>query len=507
MTHEQDRGGRGAGHVLLFPFLAQGHLIPFLNLAKRLESIGHRGGTGQRRLEVTIVSTPRNVAGLRRAVPAGSRIGFAELRFPPSDHELPPDVESTDVIPLHDFPAFYFATELLRPSFEALLTELAGRQGRESVCVLADVFLGWTAESARAVGVQHRVFLTSGAYASAVTFSIWLRPPAFPRPADPADEQPLDDFPDVRVRYAEFLNVIVTEDHATNPMLAYLRRMVTLNFRHSGGLVMNTSEEIEPKGLRLIRKLSGLPTFAVGPLIGGRTPPDDDGTAARRDGDESEDACIKFLDSKPAASVLYVSFGSQNTIPAAQMTELARGLEASGRPFIWAVRPPVEFDGDEEFRAEWLPAGFEDRVAATARGVVVRGWAPQVGILAHASTGAFLSHCGWNSVLESLWHGVPVVGWPLLADQVFDSRLLEEELGVGVEVASGRVFGGLCKGWEHVRDAVETVLGDGDKARDMRRKATELKRLVRAAVSVGPDGEVMGSSVLAMERLLDSAFD
>ncbi|OEL33460.1 UDP-glycosyltransferase 92A1 [Dichanthelium oligosanthes] len=497
MGSEHEHGG---GHLVLFPFLAQGHLIPFLNLAKRLESLGQRGGSGQRRLEVTIISTPRNVASLRRAVPAGSCIGFAELPFSPSDHGLPPDAESTDVVPLSAFPAFFFATELLRPSFEELVTELAGRQGRKNVCVLADIFLGWTAESARALGVQHRVFLTSGAYASAVTFSIWLRPPAFPRPAGPDDEQSLPDFPDVRVRYVEFLNVVVTEDYATNPMLAFLCRMVSLHFRHSGGLVVNTSEEIEQKGLHLIRKLSGLPTFAVGPLIGGRTASDD---TARADED---DVCIKFLDSKPAASVLYVSFGSQNTIPASQMLELARGLEASGRPFIWAVRPPAEFDGTEKFRAEWLPDGFEDRAAAAAQGVVVRRWAPQVAILAHASTGAFLSHCGWNSVLESLWHGVPVVGWPLLADQLFDSRMLEK-LGVGVEVASGRMFGGLGKGrWEHVRDAVETVLGDGEKARDMRRKAAELKELARAALRAGEDGEVKGSSVLAMERLVDSAF-
>ncbi|RCV46574.1 hypothetical protein SETIT_9G542000v2 [Setaria italica] len=500
MGHEQERGGRGAGHLLLFPFLAQGHLIPFLNLAKRLESLGQRGGSGQRRLEVTIVSTPRNVANLQRAVPAGSSIGFAELPFSPSDHGLPADAESADAVPLRAFPAFYCATELLRPSFEELVAEVAGRQGRENVCVLADIFLGWTAESARALGVRHRVFLTSGAYASAVTFSIWLRPPTFPRPVGPSDEQALHDFPDVRVRYTEFLNVIVTEDHATNPMLAYLCRMISLHFRHSGGLVINTSEEIEPKGLHLIRKLSGLPTFAVGPLIGGRT-------RAPSDDARDEDArIIKFLDSKPPASVLYVSFGSQNTIPASQMMELARGLEASGRPFIWAVRPPAEFDGAEAFRAEWLPDGFEDRAAAAGRGVVVRRWAPQVAILAHASTGAFLSHCGWNSVLESLWHGVPVVGWPLIADQVFDARLLEE-LGVGVEVASGRVFGGLGKGWEHVRDVVEAVLGDGEKARDMRRKAAELKQLARAAVGVGgADDEVKGSSVLAMERLLDSAF-
>ncbi|CAD6209541.1 unnamed protein product [Miscanthus lutarioriparius] len=497
MGHEQQE--RGSGHLLLFPFLAQGHLIPFLNLAKRLESLGQRGGSGHRRLAITVVSTPRNVASLQRALPAGSSIGFAELPFSPSDHGLPPDAESADAVPLHAFPTFTLATELLRPSFEKLLTELAGREGRKNVCVLADMFLGWTAETARALGVQHRMFLTSGAYASAVIFSIWLRPPSFPRSAGPDDELALTDFPDVRVRYAEFLNVVVKEDYATDPMLAYLCRTITLHFCHSGGILINTSEEIEPKGLHLIGKLSGLPTFAVGPIIGGRTAPDD--TAA------DQDTCIEFLDSKPQASVLFVSFGSQNSIPASQMMDLARGLEASGRPFIWVVRPPVESDGAKEFRADWLPDGFEERVAAAGQGVVVRGWAPQVRILAHASTGAFLSHCGWNSVLESLWHGVPVVAWPLLADQLFDSRVLVE-LGVAVEVASGRLVGGLgSKGWECVRDVVETVLGDGDKARDMRQKAAEMKKLVRAVVGGDADGDGKGSSVLAMERLLDSAFD
>ncbi|KAG0552811.1 hypothetical protein BDA96_01G539700 [Sorghum bicolor] len=359
MGHEQQhRSGRssGDGHLLLFPFLAQGHLIPFLNLAKRFESLGQRGGSGHRRLDVTIVSTPRNVASLRRSLPAGSSIGFAELPFSPSDHGLPPDAENLEVVPLEDFPTFFYATELLRPSFDKLLAaELAGRQGRKNVCVLADMFLGWTAESARALGVQHRMFLTSGAYASAVTFSIWLRPPSFPRPASPDDEQALLDFPDVRVRYAEFLNVVVKEDYATDPMRAYLCRMITFHFSLSGGIVVNTSEEIEPKGLHLIKKLSGLPTFADGPIIGGRTAPDD--TAP------DQDMCIEFLDSKPQATVLFVSFGSQNSIPASQMTELARGLEASGRPFIWVVRPPVEYDGAQGFRDEWLPDGLEERVA------------------------------------------------------------------------------------------------------------------------------------------------
>ncbi|KAL6902351.1 hypothetical protein ACP4OV_005227 [Aristida adscensionis] len=364
--------GRGAGHLLLFPFLAQGHLIPFLNLARRIESLGQLRGGGRGAPAVTIVSTPRNVAGLWRAVPAGSSIGFAELPFSPSDHGLPPDAESADTISLMAFPVFFSATESLRLPFEKLLAELAGREGCKNVCVLADIFLGWTAESARDLGVQHRVFLTAGAYASAVVFSIWLHPPTFPRPVADDDEQPLPDFPDVRVRYVEFLNVIFSEDTA-NPMLAYLRRTLNLHFRHSGG-------------------------------------------------------------------------------------------------------------------GEWLPDGFEGRAAAAARGLVVRRWAPQVRIL-------------------SLWHGVPVLGWPLMSDQLFDSRMLKE-LGVGVEVASGRMFGGLdtAEGWERVRDAVETVLGAGERARDMRRKAAELRKLVRAAVEAEGDDGAKGSSVLAMERLLDTAF-
>jgi hypothetical protein len=402
MGHEQEhreRRGGGAGHLLLFPFLAQGHTMPFLNLTKRIDSLDR-----PRRPAITIVSTPRNVASLRRAVPAGSSIRFAELPFSPLDHGMQTDAESTDSIPLVDFPAFFFATESLRPPFEKLVSELAVR---ENVCVVADVFLGWTAESAREFGVQHRLFVTSGAYASAITSSIWLRPPAFPRPVKPDDEQALVNFPDVRLQYVEFMNVVVTDD-ASCPMTRYLRRTISLHFCNSGGLVINTAEEIEAKGVKMIAKLSGLPIFAVGPLVGGRTTPTDDTCP---DGDD--DACIKFLDSKPPGSVLYVSFGSQNTIPASQMMALARGLEASGQPFIWVVRPPVEFDGATEFRAdEWLPNGFEERVVAAGQGLLVRRWAPQVAVLVHASTGAFLSHCGWNSVLESLWHGVPVLGWP-----------------------------------------------------------------------------------------------
>jgi hypothetical protein len=129
----------------------------------------------------------------------------------------------------------------------------------------------------------------------------------------------------------------------------------------------------------------------------------------------TDDGVLRWLDTHPQSSVLYISFGSQNTIQANQMAELAAALETTGRPFVWGIRPPVGFDVAGAFRDEWLPEGLEARGRAENRGLVVRGWAPQVRILAHATTGVFLRHCGWNSVLECLTHGVPILGWPLLA--------------------------------------------------------------------------------------------
>ncbi|KAJ0020587.1 hypothetical protein Pint_31201 [Pistacia integerrima] len=121
------------------------------------------------------------------------------------------------------------------------------------------------------------------------------------------------------------------------------------------------------------------------------------------------------------------------------MMQLAMALEGCGKNFIWVVRPPLGFDINSEFRAnEWLPEGFEEKIKVSGRGLLVQKWAPQVEILSHKSLSAFLSHCGWNSVLESLSHGVPMIGWPVAAEQFYNVKLLEDMIGVCVEVARGK---------------------------------------------------------------------
>nr|XP_010918860.1 UDP-glycosyltransferase 92A1 [Elaeis guineensis] len=462
-------------HLLLFPFMAQGHLIPFFNLAKLIEQ--------RKRFAITIVNTPLNIAKLQSSLPPNSAIHLMELPFSSSEHGLPPNSENTDSLPLHLFTTFFQATETLRPAFEHLVSNIIQQQGHNRLCIVADMFFGWTVESAKKLGVFHSVFVTSGAYASAIIFSLWLHTPLL---AESYDEVPLIDFPEVKIHHSQLINAIVSSD-GMDPTTVFLRQQISLSFQ-SSELLLNTVEELEREGLRLLRNISRLPVWSIGPIAS--TVPSSD---------HISDSWMKFLDSNPPASVLYVSFGSQNAIPASQMMELALGLEAGGKPFIWVIRaPPREIEDGEDDRIVWLPEGFEDRITEKKQGFLVHGWAPQPEILSHPSTGAFLSHCGWNSVLESLSQGVPIIGWPLLGDQLFNSKMMEEEMGVCVEIARGRGADALRNGWKGVKEAIELVMGGTEEGREMRRKASKIREMMAGALK--------GSSFKAMENFLETAF-
>lgn len=186
------------------------------------------------------------------------------------------------------------------------------------------------------------------------------------------------------------------------------------------------------------------------------------------------------------------------------MMQLAKALDQiMNINFIWVVRPPLGFDITAEFKAEdWLPEGFTERVVQTQnRGLIVSQWAPQLEILSHKSVGAFLTHCGWNSVLESLSQGVPLIGWPMAAEQFFNAKLLLEEVGVCLEVARGTSFEVRS---EDIVDKIEKVMkGDSVKGIKMRKRAGEVKEMIRDAVR---NDEVKGSSVKAMDDFLDAAL-
>ncbi|ESQ47690.1 hypothetical protein EUTSA_v10020628mg [Eutrema salsugineum] len=202
-------------------------------------------------------------------------------------------------------------------------------------------------------------------------------------------------------------------------------------FRETKGILVNTFAELEPQAMKFFSGGDNpLPTvYPVGPILNLKI----NGSDSTYD-EQSE--ILRWLDEQPRESVVFLCFGSMGGFREEQAKEIATALERSGHRFVWSLRraqpkgtmgPPGEFTNFEEI----LPEGFLDRTAKVGK---VIGWAPQRAVLSNPAVGGFVSHCGWNSTLESLWFGVPLATWPLYAEQQVNAFELVEELGLAVEI-------------------------------------------------------------------------
>ncbi|XP_014497013.1 hydroquinone glucosyltransferase-like [Vigna radiata var. radiata] len=266
---------------------------------------------------------------------------------------------------------------------------------------------------------------------------------------------------------------------------------------HAHGFIVNSFSKIEESSERALQEHNRVSSsnssgvYLIGPNVQ---------TGSSNDPKGSE--CLKWLENQEAKSVLYVSFGSGGTLSQQQMNELGFGLELSGEKFLWVVRAPSDSaDGayvgaSNDDPLQFLPNGFLERTKG--RGFVVGSWAPQTEILGHVSTGGFLTHCGWNSALESIVQGVPMVAWPLFAEQRTNAVLLTEGVKVALrpkfndsgiaereeiaEVIKGLMVGEqgrLIRGRiEKLRDAAAEALKEhGSSTRALYQFGTQIERL------------------------------
>ncbi|KAJ0231182.1 UDP-glycosyltransferase 71B5 [Hirschfeldia incana] len=264
------------------------------------------------------------------------------------------------------------------------------------------------------------------------------------------------------------------------------------NFRRMKGILVNTVTELEPHSLKIFSRGGDLPeAYPVGPLLhlGNDVV----------EGKNSE--VLRWLDEQPARSVVFLCFGSMGGFNVEQTREIAVALERSGHRFLWSLRRGsrdimTEPPGDYTNLDEVLPEGFLDRTSG--RGKVVSGWVPQVAVLAKPAIGSFVTHCGWNSMLESLWFGVPMVTWPLYAEQKINAFEMVEELGLAVEIR--RFFrGDLLSGEmemftaEDIERAVRRVMEEGS---DVKNRVNEMAEKCHVAVEDG------GSSQVALRKFI-----
>jgi hypothetical protein len=270
------------------------------------------------------------------------------------------------------------------------------------------------------------------------------------------------------------------------------------------GVLVNTFQALETRALQALGdprcvpgKAALPPIYCVGPLVGNsaRDPPARAG--------ERHDECLRWLDAQPERSVVFLCFGSMGAFSQEQLKEIATGLDKSGHRFLWVVRRPASsiFDPKRFLGRQpkldldaVLPEGFLERTRG--RGLVVRSWAPQGEVLQHPATSSFVTHCGWNSVLEGVMAGVPMLCWPLYAEQRMNKVFMTGDMGVAVEMEGYQT--GFVKA-EAIEAKIRLVM-ESEEGRELRVRVAARTKEATAAMEAGGSSRVAFAQFLADVR-------
>ncbi|GAB4857513.1 hypothetical protein Ancab_015421 [Ancistrocladus abbreviatus] len=399
-------------HLAIIPTPGMGHLIPFTVFAQRLVL---RHNFSLTFLIPTDDSSTKPQLSVLQALPAS----ISHLFLPPVHlSDLPSDtrIETRIVLTLaRSIPA-------LRDSLRKL------SESTQLTAVVFDLFGAPALDLAGEFGVPPYIFFTCSAFSLCSTFYLPKLDQMYTCEYRDLPE-PVQFFPGCApVRGVDMFDPV--QDRKND---AYKRVLeLVKHFLKASGFIINSYEDLEPGAFKaLMQNEEGIPpVYPVGPLVG----------TGSEFGTAGSDQCLPWLDEQPSGSVLFVSFGSAGTLSHEQTTELALGLEMSGQRFLWVFKVPNDkavnatyfYRSVDNDPSQYLPDGFLERTKTL--GLVVPSWVPQVQILGHGSTGGFLSHCGWNSILESIDNGVPLIAWPLFAEQKLNAVQLTDDLKVAFRV-------------------------------------------------------------------------
>lgn len=446
-------------HIAILPTPGMGHLIPLGEFAKRLHLL--HGVTA-----TFIVPTDGPLSSAQSAFFSDLPAAVDHVLLPPVNFDdLPADVKIETRISL-----------TITRSLPAIRRALASlHESKKVAALVVDLFGTDGFDAATELDIPRYIFFPSTAMALCMFFYL----PELDRTVSCEYR----DLPEkvqipgcVPIHGGELFDPAQDrKNEAYKWVIHHMKR-----YKMADGIAVNSFKELEPGPIEfLIKKEEGKPhVYPIGPLI--------------RMGSESEEngssPYSKWLDDQPSGSVLYVSFGSGGSLSHAQITELALGLETSEQRFLWVLRlPNDEITNATYFHISnkgdplaYLPEGFLERTKG--RGLVVPFWAPQAQILAHESTGGFLTHCGWNSTLESAANGVPMIAWPLFAEQKMNAVIIHEDAKVGLRVRPEE--NGLV-GSVQIANVVKGLM-EGEEGKGIRSRMRDLKDA--AAKTLGENG-------------------
>lgn len=455
--------------VVLYPSLGVGHLNPMAQLAKAF--LRRRGGVAVT-VTIAVVDPPEKdavlAAALARLAAASPSIKVRPLPVPPPSRAT--TEYSHPIIPI---------LEALRAANPAL-REFLRSQAPAVDAIVVDMFCIDALDVAAELGIPAYIFYPS----AAGDLAVYLQVPDLCRRVAPSSlkdmgKAPLDFAGVPPVRALDMPDTMQDWDSdVCRVRLQQLARMQEVT-----GILVNSFECLEPRALEALRGGHCLPgrstpkIYCVGPLVDG-------GVAVEENGERH--ACLEWLDQQPKRSVVFLCFGSMGAFSSAELKETARGLECSGHRFLWVVRSSrrEQSNSPDPDLAAFLPDGFLERTKD--RGLVLKNWAPQTKVLRHEAVGAFVTHCGWNSALEAIMSGVPMICWPLYAEQRLNKVHMVEEMKVGVAVEG---YDEELVTADEVEAKVRLVM-ESEEGKKMRERAAMTKEMAAAAIKEGGSSNV-----------------
>ncbi|AES79640.1 putative soyasapogenol B glucuronide galactosyltransferase [Medicago truncatula] len=462
-------------HVVFLSYPSPGHMNPMIDTARLFAMHG---------VNVTIITTHANASTFQKAIDSDTSLGYSIktqlIQFPSAQVGLPDGVEnmkdgtSTEIIG-----KIGLGISMLQDPTEALFQDL------QPDCIVTDMMLPWTVEAAAKLGIP-RIHYNSSSYFSncAEHFIMKYRPndnlvsdtQKFTIPGLPHT---------IEMTPLQLPFWIRSQSFAT----AYFEAIYESQKR-SYGTLCNSFHELESDYENICNTTLGIKSWSVGPVSSWANK-DDENKGNRGHIEElgKEADWLNWLNSKQNESVLYVSFGSLTRLDNAQIVEIAHGLENSGHNFIWVVRKKESDESENNFLQD-----FEERMKERKKGYIIWNWAPQLLILDHPAIGGIVTHCGWNSTLESLNAGLPMITWPRFGDQFYNEKLLVDVLKIGVSVGAkenkmrtSTESKDVVVKREEIAKAVEILMGSGQESKEMRMRAKKLGEAAKRTIEEGGD--------------------
>ncbi|TYG49988.1 hypothetical protein ES288_D10G139300v1 [Gossypium darwinii] len=428
--------------VLVFPFPIQGHINPMLQFSKRLASKG---------LRVTLISTSKTMQ------PSASSINFHSIDF----HEGDAAANVDEYLELYE--------SVVPKRLAQFIEEYQICSQHGAKVLVYDSGMPWALDVAKQFGLQGASFFTQ----------CWAVNAIFNHLKEGSLRVPLEDenkgnvvvsLPSMPELGMSDLPSFVSDKSGSYPCLSKLVRSQFSNFQEADWVFCNTYDKLEHEIIKWMR--SKWPIKTVGPTIPSMYLDkrlEDDNDYGLHLFKPDTDLCLNWLNSKEASSVVYVSFGSIADLTEEQMVELAMGLKLTNKNFLWVVR---------ETEQNKLPSNFMEETAE--KGLVV-SWSPQLDVLAHRAVGCFMTHCGWNSTLEALSLGVPMIAMPQWTDQPTNAKFVADVWEVGIRVKKDEK--GIMRK-EEIERCVREIM-EGEKSLDIKRNSEKWKNLAKDAVDEG----------------------